>query len=119
MGTNVLTVSPEVDAALGAAVDAAGVLAGEVESLAAPQLAMMVPAVAKVIARFEAVRLAAVRAADRANVAASAGMVSTADWMAATTGEKRARPVATWSWPTAWQVCARSPRHWPRATCRR
>jgi hypothetical protein len=91
MGTNVLTVTPGVDAALGAAVDAAGVLAGEIDSLAAPQLAVMVPAVAKVIARFEAVRLAAVRAADRANVAASAGMACTADWMACTTGEKRGK----------------------------
>ena len=91
MGTNVLAVSPEVDAALDAAADAAGVLAGEVDSLAAPQLAVMVPAVAKVIARFEAVRLAAVRAADRAKVAAQSGMATTADWMAAATGEKRGR----------------------------
>ncbi len=91
MGTNVPSVSPPVDAAIDAAVAAAGSLAGEVDSLAAPQLAVMVPAVAKVIARFEAVRLAAVRAADRADVAAQTGMSSTADWMAATTGEKRGR----------------------------
>ena len=83
--------SPEVDAALDAATDAARVLSGEVDSLAAPQLAVMVPAVAKVIARFEAVRLSAVRAADRANVAAASGMASTADWMAAATGEKRGK----------------------------
>lgn len=91
MGTSVPSVSPEVDAALVAAVAAAGSLAGEVDSLAAPQLAVMVPAVAKVIARFEAVRLAAVRAADRADVAAHTGMASTAEWMAAATGEKRGR----------------------------
>ena len=91
MGTRVLTVSPDLDAALDAAVAAADVLAGEVDSLAAPQLAAMVPAVARVIARFEAVRFAAVRAADRADVAAAAGMASTADWLAATTGEKRGR----------------------------
>ncbi len=91
MGTNVLTVTPEVDAALGAAVAAAHVLAGEVDSLAAPQLAVLVPAVAKVIARFEAVRLAAVRAADRTHVAASSGMASTAEWIAAATGEKRGK----------------------------
>ncbi len=91
MGTNVLIVTPEIDTALDAAADAAGVLAGEVDSLASPQLAVMVPAVAKVIARFEAVRLAAVRAADRANVAAQSGMASTADWVAAATGEKRGK----------------------------
>ena len=91
MGTRVLRVGPEVDAALDAAADAAGVLAGEVDTLAAPQLAVMVPAVAMVIARFEAVRLAAVRAADRADVAAQAGMPSTAEWMAGVTGEKRGK----------------------------
>ena len=82
---------PEVDAALDAAADAAGVLAGEVDTLAAPQLAVMVPAVAMVIARFEAVRLAAVRAADRADVAAEAEMPSTAEWMAGDAGEKRGK----------------------------
>ena len=91
MGARVLTVSREVDAALDVAAEAAGVLAGEVDSLAAPQLAVMVPEVAKVIARFEAVRLAAVRAADRADVAARAGMASTAEWIAGVTGEKRGK----------------------------
>jgi hypothetical protein len=91
MGTDVLSVTPAIDAALDAAAGAASLLADQVDSLAPPQLAVMVPAVAKVIARFESVRLAAVRAADRANVAAGSGMASTADWMAAATGEKRGR----------------------------
>jgi hypothetical protein len=91
MRTSVVSVSPEIDAALDAAAAAAGVLAAEVDSLAAPQLAVIVPAVAKVIARFEAARLAAVCAADRANVAAQSGMATTADWMAAATGEKRGK----------------------------
>jgi hypothetical protein len=91
MGTDVLSITPAVDSALMMAGYAATDLANEVDSLATPQLAALVPAVAKVIARFEAVRLAAIRAADRADVAAGTGMACTADWMAATTGEKRGK----------------------------
>jgi hypothetical protein len=91
MGTDVLSVTSEVDAALDAVGAAVRVIAAEVDSLAAPQLEVLVPALAAAIARLEAVRLAAVRAADRADVAARSGMASTADWMAATTGEKRGK----------------------------
>ena len=56
-----------------------------------PRLTVTVPAVSKVLAHFDAVRPAAVRAVDRANHAAQAGMASTAEWMAATAGEKHGR----------------------------
>jgi hypothetical protein len=66
-------------------------LAGEIEGLAAPQLEVLVPAVASLIARFEAVRLSALRAADRLRVGDRAGMRSTAEWAAAACGDKRGK----------------------------
>jgi hypothetical protein len=57
--------------------------------LFASQLELLVPALAATISRFEAVRLAALAAADRARVADRSGMRSTADWAAAVSGEKR------------------------------
>jgi hypothetical protein len=59
--------------------------------VAASQLAELVPALASMVARFEAVRLAALRAADRARVGDLAGMPDTASWAAAMTGEKRGK----------------------------
>ena len=66
-------------------------LAGEIDGLSAPQLADLVPALASTTSRFEAVRLSALRAADRARVGDLAGMPDTASWAAAMTGEKRGK----------------------------
>src|SRR5262245_3955126 len=91
VGTAVRSISPAADSALMVADYTASDLAGEVDGLGAAQLELFVPAVAAVIARFEAVRLAALRAADRFGVGDRAGMRSTADWAAATCGEKRGK----------------------------
>ena len=52
---------------------------------------MLVPALASTISRFEAVRLSALRAADRARVGDWQGWRDTASWAAAMTGEKRGK----------------------------
>jgi Domain of unknown function (DUF222) len=78
-----------VDAALTSVEGAAAEIAGEVDSLAAPQLEVLVPALAATIARFEAVRLRALQAAERLRVGDRVGMRSTAEWVAAACGEKR------------------------------
>jgi Domain of unknown function (DUF222) len=91
VGTRVRSITPGVDSALMAAGYAASDLAGEVDGLGAPQLEVLVPAVAALIARFEAVRLAALRSADRLRVGDRAGMRSTAEWAAAACGDKRGK----------------------------
>jgi hypothetical protein len=70
---------------------AAADIAAEVDSLGAPQLEVLVPALAETIARFESARLRALRAADRVRVGARVGMRSTADWAAAVSGEKQGK----------------------------
>jgi hypothetical protein len=59
--------------------------------LGAPLLEVLVPALAETIARFEWVRLRALRAADRLRVGDRVGMRSTAEWAAAACGEKRGK----------------------------
>jgi hypothetical protein len=82
-------ITPGIDSALTVAGYAARDIAAEVDSLAAPQLEVLVPALAATIARFEAVRLRALQAADRVRVGDRVGMPTTADWAAAVSGEKR------------------------------
>jgi hypothetical protein len=90
MGTSVRPpISPGIDSALMAMNSAVAAIAADVDSLAAPQLELLVPALAATMSRFQAVRLAALAAADRARVADRSGMRSTADWAAAVSGEKR------------------------------
>jgi hypothetical protein len=85
--TVVRPISPEVDAALAAAARAASDVAAAVDGLDPAQLEGLVPALTATIARFESVRLAALRAADGVGVADRAGMRSTADWAAAARGQ--------------------------------
>jgi hypothetical protein len=80
-----------VDAALRAAARAAADVAGAVDELGAAQLEGLVPALTATIARFESVRLAALRAADRVGVADRTGMRTTAEWAAAACGDKPGR----------------------------
>jgi hypothetical protein len=91
MRTDVRSITERIDSALMVAGWSAHDIADEIDTLAAPQLADLVPALASTIARFEAVRLAALRAADRASVGDLAGMADTASWAAAITGEKQGR----------------------------
>lgn len=86
-----LSITPAVDTALLAARDAASALSTEVETLCEPELAEFVPAVSRVIARFDAVRLAALAAADAKRVGDLTGAKSTAEWVADATGEKPGR----------------------------
>jgi hypothetical protein len=89
--TVVRPISPGVDAALRAATRAAADVAAAVDGLGAAQLEGLVPALTAMIARFESVRLAALRAADRVGVADRAGLRSTADWAAAACGDRPGR----------------------------
>ncbi len=90
VGTDVRSqITPGIDSALMATGYAVGDIAAEIDSLGAPQLELLVPALAQTISRFEAVRLQALRAAERAQVALRRGMRSTADWAAAVSGDKR------------------------------
>ena len=91
MRTGVRSITERIDSALMVAGWSAHDIADEVDGLAAPQLADLVPALASTISRFEAVRLAALRAADRARVCDLGGMADTASWAAAATGEKRGK----------------------------
>jgi Domain of unknown function (DUF222) len=84
-------ISPAVDAALLMAGNAATDTATELDGLSAAQLEVLVPALAATVARFESVRLAALRAADRLRVGDRAGMRSTADWVASACGDKPGR----------------------------
>jgi Domain of unknown function (DUF222) len=84
-------ISPTVDAALLMAGNAAIDTAAELDGLSAVQLEALVPALTTTIARFESVRLAALRAADRLRVGDRAGMRSTADWVAAACGDTPGR----------------------------
>ena len=84
-------ITERIDSALMVAEWSAHDIADEVDGLAAPQLADLVPALASTISRFEAVRLTALRAADRARVCDLGGMADTASWAAAATGEKRGK----------------------------
>jgi len=90
VGTDVRPpITPGIDSAFMATGYAVTDIAAEIDSLGAPQLELLVPELARTISRFEAVRLAALAAAERAQVALRSGMRSTADWAAAVSGEKR------------------------------
>jgi hypothetical protein len=91
MRTDVRSISDRIDSALLAAEWSTHVISVEIDTLDAPQLADLVPALASTISRFEAVRLSALRAADRARVGDLAGMPDTASWAAAMTGERRGK----------------------------
>ena len=91
MDSDARSITTGVDSALMVAGWSAHDIAAEVDTLAAPQLADLIPALARTISRFEAVRLAALRAANRARVGDLAGMSDTASWAAAVTGEKRGK----------------------------
>ena len=84
-------ISPTIDSALMISGYAAADIAADVDSLAAPQLEVLVPALAETISRFESARLQALRAADRLRVSDRAGMRSTAEWAAVVSGERRGR----------------------------
>ncbi len=77
-----------IDRRLAQAGQLIGDAGAEVHLLDAPELAAVIPEISKLIARCEALKLNAVRCADRLNVGDLVGARSTWDWLADATGVK-------------------------------
>ena len=91
MGTAVLSADEIVDRRLREAMDCVAEIRTTLHCLDAPDLAVRIPDIAKLIAAGEAAKLEGVRLADALHVGDLTGARSTADWIADVTREKPGR----------------------------